>query len=68
MSVIGGDNDSGVVPGVVLIDPIHHDAEGIIATEHGSDAIVQIVVMISPVDVTGFYHQPESFNGLLQDQ
>jgi len=61
MAMIGGDNHHGLIPGAVLFNPVGDRFDSGITTEDGSNGVVDVVVMIRPVNIPGFNHQPERF-------
>ena len=61
MSVVGGHDDDGLVPVAVLLDPISDDSKRTVARIDRTDRVVEVVVVIGPIDVSRLDHQPEPF-------
>ena len=59
MSVIRGDDQQGFVPVAVGFNPVRDRLDRSVTAIDGSDRIVDVVVVVCPVDITGFDHQPE---------
>ena len=59
--MIGGEDHDGVLPVAVLFDPVGDDFEGGFPAFDSTDGVVEIIVVVGPVDIAGFDHQPESF-------
>ena len=53
MTMIGRDDQQRLIPVAVLIDPVGDSAYGRITAEDGPDRIVEIVVMVGPINIPG---------------
>lgn len=56
MAMIRSDDDDRFVPIAVLFDPVGNDFEGLVAAVDRSDRVVEIVVVIRPIDVSRLDH------------
>ena len=52
--MIRGQNQASLVPVTIFLDPLDNRLECVIARKHSSDRIVNIVVVVRPVDIAGF--------------
>ena len=59
MTVVRGDDHQRLLPTAVAFDPVGDGADRSITTEHRSDRVVEVVVVIGPVDIPRFDHHPE---------
>ena len=64
MAVVGGDDQGGVVPVAVLLDPVDDRLDRLLAAVDGPDGVVQVVVVEREVDVAGLDEQGEGLAGL----
>nr|BBC77315.1 putative alkaline phosphatase [Chaetoceros tenuissimus] len=49
-----------LLPSSIVLDPVHHVLNSIIDIKHGSQHIIHVVSMSSPVDITLLVHEEES--------
>ena len=56
MAMIGCDNDSRLVPRIIRFDPTRDHSKCIVATKNGSNGVVDVVLVIGPIDVARFNH------------
>ena len=68
MTVVRGNDHLGFLPVAVLFHPLANRFESIVATEDRSDCVVNIVVVVGPVDIAGFDHQIETDFVLFQNR
>src|SRR5690606_6251134 len=59
VTVVGRENHGSIVPVVAGLGPVGDRAEGRVATLYRADRVIQVVVVVGPVDVPGLDHQPE---------
>src|SRR4051812_9132162 len=51
MAVVGGDDHERLVPVAVFLDPVGDVLDRLVAAVHGADRVVEVVVVIGPVDI-----------------
>ena len=56
VAVIGGENHRRVFPATIGFDPIDDHLKRIVGVEHRTNCIVNVVVVIRPINVAGFDH------------
>ena len=59
--MVGGQDDCGFVPLVVFFDPADDHFKRVVTTQDRADRIVQVVLVVGPVDVAGFDQKPFEF-------
>ena len=64
MAVVGGDDQSRVVPVAVRLDPVDDGRDGVLAAVDGADGVVEVVVVEGEVDVAGLDEEGERLAGL----
>lgn len=60
VAVVGGDDDQSFVPGAVSFDPVGDCFNGEVSLQDRTDAVVEVVVVVGPIDITRFNHEPEA--------
>ena len=66
MAVVGRHDQQRFVPVAVPFDPVGDCLDRRIAAVDGTDRVVDVVVVVGPVDIARFHHQPEPLGVFLQ--
>jgi len=65
--MIGGENHQRFIPVAVLFYPVGDDFKRGVTTFDSADGVVQIIIVVGPVNISGFHQQPETLFVLAED-